>query len=608
MKTALSCVHALVVGSLLAATGCYSSLEDGEGLSDKATGAVGKAPPATVTWEVVVNDADTIPGTDRTYNSYNPPSVNSGAFVVFRARSTGRQQGPVSGIYTRDMSVLGPITKIADRDSIVPYPNNTCYPGPGGPPCRDGATLATFNEFPSFPRIALHADKIATRGNHQPAWTYGEEGDETRAGTTGVFVNLQAPSAMLVTGASKLGEVFPRFAVPGLDDDDVAFEVFPGAPAITDAGIIATKGNYPDGNTGVFYRQVVEADGGGGASMELIANTETEIPDPGECAEGTTFGSTAPPSAAGDHVVFAGFDDESNPTCGGIYLAELTQPPELATIVRLDMRVPGLGNQTFTHLEEGLSFDGRLVGFWGAWGDETKTVRLYCPTEGNRVRRLYCNNQEDPETGEIPDGGDPNSICDDTTDPRYPLCYQEKEVPVNQGIFAYDIVRDRVYLMARTGGGARPDDFLFWNYSGAPPGAGEGEGDAEPPRFRSSAFLALSGSDSATLIRVAFLARDGEPDPATNAYVDFVDGIYLATGPGTGPIFALVETGMDGTILDPAAIWDDDDDPSTPEVPLPIASLALERDGFRGDWLAITASMGVEEAGWAGIYLAAMPQ
>ena len=64
---------------------------------------------------------------------------------------------------------------------------------------------------------------------------------------------------------------------------------------------------------------------------------------------------------------------------------------------------------------------------------------------------------------------------------------------------------------------------------------------------------------------------------------------------------------MDGTVLDPDAVWDDDEDPSTPDVPLPIASLALERDAFRGDWLAITASMGVEEAGWAGIYLTHMP-
>ena len=327
MKTAVLCMQALVAVSLLPAMGCYSSLEEGEGLTDKAAGAVGKGPPSKVNWEVVVNNADTIPDTARTYNSYNPPSVNSDAFVVFRARSRGQQQGPVSGVYTRDMDTSGPIAKIADRDSIVPDPNNTCYPGPGGPPCRDGATLATFNEFPSFPRIALNEDKIATRGNHQPAWTYGEEGDETRAGTTGAFVNLDAPSGSLVTGASKLGEVFPRFAVPGVDDPDIAFEVFPGAPAITDDGIIATKGNFPDGKTGVFYRQVVEAYAGGDAFMQLIASSDTEIPDPGDCADGTTFGSTAPPSAAGDLVVFAGFDNEEAPTRGGIYRAELTETP-----------------------------------------------------------------------------------------------------------------------------------------------------------------------------------------------------------------------------------------------------------------------------------------
>jgi hypothetical protein len=69
---------------------------------------------------------------------------------------------------------------------------------------------------------------------------------------------------------------------------------------------------------------------------------------------------------------------------------------------------------------------------------------------------------------------------------------------------------------------------------------------------------------------------------------------------------ALVQTGMDGTVLDPQAMWDDDEDPATEDVPLPIASVALERDAFRGNWLAITASMGVEEAGWAGIYLAGL--
>jgi hypothetical protein len=318
-------------------------------------------------------------------------------------------------------------------------------------------------------------------------------------------------------------------------------------------------------------------------------------------------------------MVFVGFDNEHDPTCGGVYRAPLAQPPEqLTTLVGLETRVPGQGNQTFTQLGEGLSYDGRLVGFWGAWGEETMTVRLYCPTEGNRIRRDFCNNVgdfapiTDPQTGEIIIVGDPNSICNDETDDT-DLCYQEKEVPVNQGNFVYDTAAksptQRLRLLARTGLGGQFDDFVYWNYSGAPPGAGESEGDAEPPRFRSLAFLAVSTADAATVIRVAFLARTGDIDPVTNVYLDPVDGIYLARGPGQGPITTLIETGMDGTILDPDAVWDDDEDLTTPDVPLPIASLALERDAFRGDWLAITASMGTEDTeGWAGIYLTEVPK
>ncbi len=74
-------------------------------------------------------------------------------------------------------------------------------------------------------------------------------------------------------------------------------------------------------------------------------------------------------------------------------------------------------NDTFNGLGEGGAFDGRFVGFWGAWGEETKTVRLYCPTEGNRDRIDYCNQElvcED--TGEIL--GAENSICDDDDRPE----------------------------------------------------------------------------------------------------------------------------------------------------------------------------------------------
>lgn len=43
-----------------------------------------------LTWKTVVNNADAIPGNeDKTFSSYNAPSVNTDGFVVFRARSTG---------------------------------------------------------------------------------------------------------------------------------------------------------------------------------------------------------------------------------------------------------------------------------------------------------------------------------------------------------------------------------------------------------------------------------------------------------------------------------------------------------------------------------------
>jgi hypothetical protein len=593
---------------------------------------VSAARPTTFDWQVVVNNGFEIPDNPgRFYNSYNPPSVNAGALVVFRARSTGQQQGPVSGIYTRDMATPGDINKIADRDTEVPQPNNTEYPLPNG---QGMTTLSTFNEFPSFPRIALTADAVATRGNHPPVWTYviGTDPDtgepvETRAGTTGAYVNLDAnnTASPLVTGASLLGAVpafSDIFAVPGVDPA-TRFDVFPGAPAITNAGVIAFKGNYsvddpnsvnPEvtiGKTGVFYRRVIAADAGGDAAIQLVANSDTLVPNPGDCPAGTTFGSTAPPSAAGGHMVFVGFDNEDDPTCGGVYRAPLSPSRELTTLVGLEDKVPGQGKETFTQLGEGLSYDGRFVGFWGAWGAATRTVRLYCPEEGNRDRRFFCNRTPDPQTGEIPGGGDGdiNSICYDAAGNRLPVCYQEKKVPVNQGIFVYDTVgKGKLRLVARAGVDADFDDFVYWNYSGAPPGVGESEGDAEPPRWRSSSFQAVSQRAGATF-RIAFLAREGNIDKSTNLYVDPVDGIYLGQVLGaTAPtLTTLVQTGMDGTVLDPDAVWDDDENPSTPDVPLPIASLALERDAFRADWFAITASMGVEEAGWAGIYLTQIP-
>jgi hypothetical protein len=81
---------------------------------------------------------------------------------------------------------------------------------------------------------------------------------------------------------------------------------------------------------------------------------------------------------------------------------------------------------------------------------------------------------------------------------------------------------------------------------------------------------------------------------------DGSDGIYLREilPSQAGELFALLKTGLPGAMVDPEA----------PDGAL-ITSLGLERDGFRGDWLALTLSMATdgeaeEDTGWAGTYAA----
>ena len=554
-------------------------------------------------WGTVVNNNDIMPGSGagqgsgghggeggkggqgaqegRKFNSYNQPSVNLHGLVVIRARSKGGMGGgqPTHGIYTRDMSdPASDIVRILDRTTEAPYPNNLD---------------TNFVETPSFPRIDMDSDAIATRGNHKPVWRYGEEGDETRAGTTGIYAN---PFGELITGASKLGGVpeFSFFEVP--EFRGTLFEVFPGSPAVTGGDTIVFKGNYTAegiGRTGVYYRSLENAPAGGTSPVVLIANNvDTVIP-------GTTtyFGSTSPPSAADGKVVFAGFDNEQSPTLGGIYLAPLGYAPALTTLVSIGGPVPDESRgKTFNGLGEGGAFDGRFVGFWGAWGDKTKTVRLYCQTEGNKDRIAFCNQNLVCEgTGEIL--GDSNSICDDTG------CYQEREVPVHQGFFVTDTKTGKTRMVAKTGD--QFDDFLFWNYSGKTPCTGSGhseeggEDDGELARWRSSAFVAVATRKGATF-NAAFKARKGEL--VDKVWTDTVDGIYLRKGPGEGqPIETVLDTTMSGRDLDPLA----------PEGST-IGELGIEREGLRGKWLVINASMGVEggseEDGMAGVYLTVLPK
>jgi hypothetical protein len=181
-------------------------------------------------WRTVVNNGVTVPGDTRAFNSYNQ-------LVVFRARSKGGSGGePAHGVFTRDMAKKkAALVTIFDRNTIVPQPNNL---------------NSMFVEPPSFPRIDMSSATIASRGNHQPVWNYLLPGGttETRAGTTGIYTN---PFGPLISGASNLGAVpdFDFFAVPGIDPA-IKFDVFPGAPAVTDSTTIVFKGNYsvPDPN------------------------------------------------------------------------------------------------------------------------------------------------------------------------------------------------------------------------------------------------------------------------------------------------------------------------------------------------------------------------
>ena len=506
----------------------------------------GAAASPQLSWSTVVNIADPAPGSTRKFNSFNQPSINADGTAVFRARTKG-ETAPVRGIYTRDVSVPGsPIVPVLTVGGTVPDPNNS-----GG----------RFNETPSFPRIDATGPMVATRAQSTPVWTYLVDGAETKVGTSGVYAT---PGGALTSGTTLLGAVpgFERFSVPGAPAG-TRFDQFPGAPAV-DGSTIAFKGNYTvgtTGRTGVFYRDLSDPD----SSVQVIADSSTRIPN--QPAGGTAvFGSTAPPSSGGGRTVFSGWDDEEAPTLGGIYLADTSPAPALTTVVGIGDQVPGLTPaDRFTNVGEGLSFDGRFVGFWGSWGSETRTLVLRCPDEGNKARLAYCLEQH------------PNGFT--TT------------VPLHQGIFVADTVTREIHSVTATG--PRFLDFLYWVFSGRAPGMGEGdEGESDPSlemaRWRSSAFVAVTGLGSGAY-QVAFKAS-----PVAGG-----SGIYVGQGPSAQErILTAFDTSTAGSVLDGEA-------PAGSVV----TSVGVERDAFRGRWLAVNASMvdPVTSAVWAGIYVAHVP-
>jgi hypothetical protein len=521
-------------------------------------------------WHVVANNGTYIPDVyERTFNSYGQPSVSFNGTVVFRGRSTGASTGPVRGIYARGMEDLSPLRKVAEVGGPVPQPNNIMY----------GGLAASFNEFPSFPRIDIASTTIVTRGQSRPVWRFGPEGAEEHIGTAGVYFER---NRVFGTGASQLG-VDPRQShfqvpVPGAAAG-IRFEQFPGAPTVTNREVIAFKGNYTDGtaHTGVFVRNV--RTDGGLAPVQLVASSQaTTIPgsDPQR-----KFGSTAPPSAAGNYVYFVGSDNETNPTVGGIYRAAIKTPSALEALVTIGTQVPGESQGIgFARFGESLSIGGkgRHVAFWASWSEDDYTSTIFrCPSEGNKNLIAYCKTIH-------PDGA-------------------VIERAAHQGIFVYDTKTKAITVVAKTGQGGI-EQFQFCIYSGRPPGAssgheGGGSDDAgdegEDPRWRCSAFAALSGVGT-EWHQVAYKATRNSKD-----------GVYLWDSRPGEPVTTALETGMNGRSIDSLA----------PEGST-ISTLGIERDGFRKGWLALTASMAAapvttevateEEAeGWAGVYVTRIP-
>jgi hypothetical protein len=517
-------------------------------------------------WETVVNNADPVPTTNpvKNFNSYNQPSINDAGLVVFRARSSGQGgQGPATGIFTRDMATPGnPIVPVAMRGDEVPAPNTVTNPGP-----------ATFNEFPSFPRIDANSGTLAFRGQSTPSvLTILPDGSETRSGTSGVYATPIGNT--LITGVRNvLPNDYPQFLVP---DQPVPtkFDQFPGGPS-PDGNIITFKANWTDsagvGQTGVYFRDMV-ADGGN-ALVVKVAERGMAIPTEAVPGGGSAvFGSTAPPSAAAGKMVFTGLDVEEAPTAGGIFMAPLTASPTLTTVASFNTVVPKNGPNTLSAFGEGLSFDGRYVGFWGGWGTDTFERQVQCATDGNAIVRQACLDQ------------DFNGVEHDGI---YTF-----DVLVNQGIFLADTDLNKLYLVAQTGD--IYDDFLFWNFSGnAGQGGSEDSEDLEGARWRSSAFVAIDGND------VVFKAAQGYVDGLqgkTGGTSGLFGGLDVSDAFGDADLFTILTTGMDGGLVDPMAAG------------LPIVSLGIERDGFRNGKLAITASMATEEEGWAGIYVTTVPE
>ncbi|WP_297906771.1 hypothetical protein [Thiomonas sp.] len=529
------------------------------------------------TWKTLSNNKTLIPDSASVaFFSYNQPSVNTAGMVVFRGRArdsaggteggssggTGGTGGMTRGVFAMDACAGRPtMYTVADTNFLVPDPNNAG---------------AQFTEFPSIPRIDIDSAVIATRGQSTPVWTLA---DGTKLGTSGVYATMPKT---LGTAVNLLGGVadFSYMQVPGATTPGTRFDQFPGSPSVAQGHFVVFKGNYTDGTTsrtGVYYRDVNVAN----APVQRIADSTTLIP-----GTSTPFGSTAPPSAAGSKVVFVGLDNEDAPTAGGLYLANLAPDPVLSPLVTIgNTQVPdstgaplppmagASSPPTFSQIGEGLGFDGRYVSFWGAWDtqdpQQMRTVARNCPTDGNKDLINACNGQYPGGVANLPE-------------------------PVNQGIFVYDTTTGKLWMAARAGATEQFQDLLFWTFSGAPATTGSsgssGPTDAEPPRWRASAFTAVDGARG-VLFKGVLTPPAGGTGPSSGIY-----GSVLS-GNGMGSVFKLVAVGDDMSAIDPTA-------PAGSTV----SAVSMEREALRGGWLAISvSSLNPAQESWAGVYATYFP-
>ena len=511
--------------------------------------AQSRAAGMELAYQTVVNNGDLIPGASSFFNAYNQPSINSDGFVLFRARGKGGAEGqPATGIFGRQLATQslagGLIRSIALRGELLPHPNNQG---------------AEFVEFPSFPRIESNTMLGSFRAQSSPSWKPSEDAESI--GTSAIFAN---PQGLLSNVVNQLGAVsgFGGFAVPGLSVA-TKFDQFPGAPSPTENKVVF-KGNWTsqDGiaRTGVYFREMLT-----GASVERIADSMTPIPGD---SQGRFFGSTAPPSAAMGKAVFLGVDSEEAPTAGGLYLSSLgSSAAEISNLVSIHGLSDLVGGNGLESIGEALSFNGKSVAFWGAWGDEKIQQQVMCASDGNQAIRNYCIDQSPQKDG-----------------------VYVFQVPRNQGIFVTDIETKDTRLVVKTG--EEFDTFLSWNFSGRPPGAGESEepdSELELARWRSSSFLALDDQLIGFKAEKLGLVSD-------DVFMQNRDGIYLKSAQmDDSEIQAIVETGMEAGYLDSSAEG------------MLIGSVGLERDGFRNGRLAFVASMANAAESWAGIYVASDP-